>query len=445
MVVFCTIWSVGGPLVTESRPKFSDFMRRLCKGTEEGVTAFKKLSPEIPERGSIYDHMFDINRCQWVPWVDTVEMQQIPNGAQADSIIVQTMDNIRYSYVINHAIKHRMELLFCGPTGTGKTAYMQQQLFGLPKENYMQIVLGFSAQSKAGQTQDLIDAKLDRRRKGVFGPPFGKLCVIMVDDLNMPTKEKYGAQPPIEILRMMVDPIAYAPYGGWFDRKDVTHPFRQLIDLLLFAAMGPPGGGRTFITPRLLGHQWVVGFPLLDDDNMVKIYSTILEWKFSHDSYPDDVASLTKKLVNGTLDMYKSAVESLLPTPLKVHYTFNLRDFGKIIFGMLLMKKTEHEGPQKAVRLWIHECLRVLGDRLVDENDRLWMLENVRRVTKATFQMSFDEIMKHCDLDRDGKVTTLDECRQLIFGDMLSQPAAPNRPYTECPDIPALQKAVEGS
>jgi len=26
--------------------------------------------------------------------------------------------------------------------------------------------------------------------------------------------------------------------------------------------------------------------------------------------------------------------------------------------------------------------------------------------------------------------------------DMLSQPAAPNRPYTECPEIPELQKQV---
>jgi len=33
----------------------------------------------------------------------------------------------------------------------------------------------------------------------------GMTNIIMVDDINMPAKEKYDAQPPLELLRMIID------------------------------------------------------------------------------------------------------------------------------------------------------------------------------------------------------------------------------------------------
>lgn len=44
-----------------------------------------------------------------------------------------------------------------------------------------------------------------RKRHNVFAPEQNKeKLVIFIDELNMPVKEKYGCQPPLELLRQVI-------------------------------------------------------------------------------------------------------------------------------------------------------------------------------------------------------------------------------------------------
>ena len=51
-------------------------------------------------------------------------------------------------------------------------------------------------------------------------------------------------------------------FGGWYGRDN---DFRTLIDCQFISAMGPPGGGRNFVSNRYLRHFNQIGVALVCD------------------------------------------------------------------------------------------------------------------------------------------------------------------------------------
>ena len=308
----------------------------------------------------------------------------------------------------------------------------------LPKDKYLVIDMAFSAQTSSNQTQDIVDGNLTRRKKGHFGPPIGKRCILFVDDLNMPAKEKYGAQPPIEILRQLLD------QGGWYDLKDKERPFCNILDLTFMSAMGPPGGGRTFVTPRITRHVNLVSFTNFDDETLKRIFNTILHWYFTINNFPQDIVKLENKLVTSTLEIYQKAIEELRPTPMKSHYLFNLRDFSKVILGICMSDKEKVQETDTMIRLWMHEVWRVFADRLVSNDDKVILFENIKEIVRKTFGVKFDTVFARLDNNADGKVDRLDEVRGLMFTDLMSSGQI-KQYYEEVTDYSKLQESVEAS
>jgi dynein heavy chain len=68
---------------------------------------------------------------------------------------------------------------------------------------------------------------------------------------------------------------------------------------------------------------------------MRKIFTTIFNWWSRQNEF---LLNLSDKLIIASIEVYKTVCTSLLPTPSKSHYTFNLRDLSKVFQGMLMVE-----------------------------------------------------------------------------------------------------------
>lgn len=251
--------------------------------------------------------------------------------------------------------------------------------------------------------------------------------------MNLPAKEVYGAQPPIELIRQWMD------HNGWFNLSENT--MQEFVDIQFVGAMGPSTGGRNQITPRLQRHFNLLTITSFDDPTLSRIFLTILQWHISSKGFDIEISSQTENIIRATTSIYRGSMTNLLPTPRKSHYTFNLRDFARVIQGVLLSSPQNFTDSSKMVRLWFHEVYRVFYDRLVDDEDREWFYNFSSTQINASFGLDFATVFSNYDSDSDGIVTN-DDLRSLLFGTFMSQKEAV-KVYNEIEDIGELTSLMD--
>ncbi len=385
LFIFSLVWSVGGCVDTAGRFKFSNWLRSKM---DDSAFAIQQKDPEnvIPESGLVYDYVVDETSGKWVPWIDpSFVFEPHMDKNQFNDIVVPTKDTVRSRYLLQKLLSNRSHVLLSGDTGTSKTTVVMQYLAGQGQDGArpatklernalkrtVPLTLSFSAQTSVNQTQDILDSKMEKRKRGVFGPPAGQEFVIFVDDLNMPQREKYFAQPPLELLRQAMS------QGGWYDRKSLE--FSKIIDWTLVAAMGPPGGGRNPISSRTKQRFNIITLVDLDDKSKSTIYSTIMCDFFASGKFSPSVQALGNRvLADATIEIYNKIMGELLPTPTRPHYTFNLRDLSSVFQGMTMATASKVMDKCSCIRLWLHECRRVFRDRLINTHDCEWFDEACR-------------------------------------------------------------------
>merc|ERR1719158_688037 len=193
--------------------------------------------------------------------------------------------------------------------------------------------------------------------------------------------EEYGAQPPIELLRQVID------HGGFYDLKKLF--FKNVADTIWIAACGPPGGGRMETTPRLLRHFVMIWMTQMSVEAMNRILSSILEGWLNVEQ--PSLVEFAVPIVKATVDGFFKISNDLLPTPVKCHYTFNLHDPSKMVQGMMMVNaKKTMKTKENLLHLWLHEGCRIFSDRLVNDPDRNWYGNMIAEKMKTHLSEDWD-------------------------------------------------------
>lgn len=198
-------------------------------------------------------------------------------------------------------------------------------------------------------------------------------------------------------------------------------------------------GGRPDITARFVRHFSILSIDSFDDNTMKKIFQAIVDWHFSKE-FETEVVRWARPLVQSTMQVYQSAASLFLPTPSKSHYVFNLRDFSRVIRGVLLVPNTVLKDGQKLMRLWIHEVYRVFYDRLVDDGDRNICFNLVSETLTENFKIEMTKLLGHL-LTGNEKLED-NHIRKLLFGDYMDPKAEP-KIYDEVSDLQELTDVME--
>eukprot|EP00794_Sanderia_malayensis_P010712 gene10712-11859_t len=345
--LFCLIWSVCAAADEEGRKKIDNYLREL-----EG---------QFPAKDTVYEYYVDVKQKNWALWEDKLRSgwRYLPS-TPFYKIMVPTVDTIRYNFLVSNLVKGNRPVLLTGPVGTGKTSVAESALEKLDNKIYSTLTINMSAQTSSNNVQEIIESRVEKRTKGVYVPIGGKQMITFMDDLNMPSKDLFGSQPPLELVKQWLD------YGFWYDRLKQTITY--IKDMFIVAAMGPPGGGRSVISKRFQSRFHLINMTFPLESQIKRIFGTMINQKLQ--DFEEEVKATGDVITQATIDIYNSIVQRMLPTPTKIHYLFNLRDISKVFQGLLRANKDFHDTKSSITRLWVHECFRVFADRLTSESDR---------------------------------------------------------------------------
>ncbi|XP_030250577.1 dynein heavy chain 11, axonemal isoform X3 [Sparus aurata] len=392
---FACIWAFGGALYQDQlydyRVQFSQWWTKEMK------------TVKLPAQGTVFDYCLDPQTRRFLPWADTVPPFEMETCTPLQAVVVHTAETVRLRYFMDLLLEKRQPVMLVGNAGVGKTALVRNKLECLP-ESYMTTKVPFNYYTTSLMLQVILERTLEKRAGRSYAPVSNRRMIYFIDDMNMPAVDSYGTVQPHTLIRQHLD------YGHWYDRQKMT--LKEIHNTQYVACMNPTSGSFS-INPRLQRHFSVFAVNFPSSEAQTSIFSQILCGHLRQHLFSPLVQRSTAAVVQAAVTLHHKMIHSFLPTAIKFHYTFNLRDLSNIFQGILFAGPESVKDSTDLALLWLHESCRVYSDRLVDVMD----LQLFRKLQMETVHECFEGL-------EDKKVTKqpLLYCRFAQIGDEAYSP-----------------------
>ncbi|KAA0725373.1 Dynein heavy chain 9, axonemal [Triplophysa tibetana] len=306
---------------------------------------------------------------------------------QDQACLVHTTETIRVRYFMDRLLERSRPVMLVGNAGTGKSVLVGDKLGSLDPEKYTIKNVPFNYYTTSAMLQAVLEKPLEKKAGRNYGPPGSKSLIYFIDDMNMPEVDAYGTVQPHTLIRQHMD------YNHWYDRSKLQ--LKEIHNVQYVSCMNPTSGSFT-INPRLQRHFSIFALSFPGVDALNTIYCSILTQHLRGEGFPQVLQKSCSQLVHLALTFHQRLTSTFLPTAIKFHYIFNLRDLSNIFQGILFCTSECLRTPLDLVKIYLHESNRVYRDKMVDDKDF------------ATFDKIQSEMVKKFYEDMEG---TLEETK----------------------------------
>lgn len=437
-LIVASVWGIGGVFDQCTRLAFDAHFREYWRSDDENTPLpdlIGKLEVSLPTEGIMYDYSYVFK--QKGSWRYCPEMMRRMEPEMTDrGMQVPTIDAARYYNLIELHIRHNRPFLMVGPSGSGKSFYIHNYLKTKAIDRQVANV-SYTVLSKAATSMKSILSQLSKQKRHLYGSSNGQTkSVVYVDDVNMPRQDAFHVQSSVELLRQLMD------YSYWHDPNSLRKI--QVTNTFIVAACGLVGGGRQELCPRFLSRFNIFSSSAFNNDTLHRIYSTILLTGLKNRGHSSDVATVITQIVNATITIFRSAITHLKPTPQKCQYQFCIQDLSRVFNGVMCLRKDSTDNKKLFPRVWIHETMRVFYDRLVDAEDRKWLLELIDETVDKDFSTSLATVFEDWKESEEDEKIDLHRLPSLMFAFSADKElaAGEERRYEEVHDISVLKDAA---